>query len=111
MAVTVVRGSRASTVTFALAGLWLVFAASIPFWGESSWMREFVEISCYFIFAMMWYLLAGYGVTTLVCLPVTKGPQGLPVGVQLVGARGSDHLLVSAAQFMETAIAAEGGIK
>ena len=28
---------------------------------ESSWMREFVEIACYFIFAMMWNLLAGYG--------------------------------------------------
>ena len=24
-------------------------------------MREFVEIACYFIFAMMWNLLAGYG--------------------------------------------------
>ncbi|HMN79467.1 MAG TPA: branched-chain amino acid ABC transporter permease [Burkholderiaceae bacterium] len=36
-------------------------AASLPFWGESSWMREFVEMACYFIFAMMWNLLAGYG--------------------------------------------------
>ena len=36
-------------------------AASLPFWGESSWMREFVEIACYFIFASMWNLLAGYG--------------------------------------------------
>ena len=24
-------------------------------------MREFVEIACYFIFALMWNLLAGYG--------------------------------------------------
>ncbi|MGH8784979.1 MAG: branched-chain amino acid ABC transporter permease [Cupriavidus necator] len=39
----------------------IVLAASLPFWGESSWMREFVEIACYFIFAMMWNLLAGYG--------------------------------------------------
>ena len=39
----------------------VVFAASLPWWGESSWMREFVEIACYFIFAMMWNLLAGYG--------------------------------------------------
>ena len=39
----------------------VVLAASLPFWGESSWMREFVEIACYFIFAMMWNLLAGYG--------------------------------------------------
>ncbi len=36
-------------------------AATLPMWGESSWLREFVEIACYFIFAMMWNLLAGYG--------------------------------------------------
>ncbi len=34
---------------------------SLPVWGESSWMREVVEIACYFLFAMMWNLLAGYG--------------------------------------------------
>ncbi|TFZ07449.1 branched-chain amino acid ABC transporter permease [Ramlibacter henchirensis] len=39
----------------------VVFAATLPWWGESSWMREFVEIACYFVFAMMWNLLAGYG--------------------------------------------------
>lgn len=33
----------------------------MPWWAESSWLREFVEIACYFIFAMMWNLLAGYG--------------------------------------------------
>ncbi|HJV94985.1 MAG TPA: branched-chain amino acid ABC transporter permease [Albitalea sp.] len=48
------------------AALWLlaalvVPAATLPLWGESSWMREFVEIACYLIFAMMWNLLAGYG--------------------------------------------------
>lgn len=59
------------------------------------------------IFNRLWSVLQ----VPLVCLPVTKGPQGLPVGVQLVGARGSDHRLVSAAQFLETAIAAKGGIK
>jgi branched-chain amino acid transport system permease protein len=57
----VVRGSRASQLALLGAGVWVVFAASLPFWGESSWMREFVEIACYFIFAMMWNLLAGYG--------------------------------------------------
>ena len=45
----------------ALAVALVVLAASLPLWGESSWMREFVEIACYFIFAMMWNLLAGYG--------------------------------------------------
>jgi len=57
----VVRSSAASRVAFAAALLFVALAASLPFWGESSWMREFVEIACYFIFAMMWNLLAGYG--------------------------------------------------
>jgi ABC-type branched-subunit amino acid transport system permease subunit len=39
----------------------VAFAVTLPWWGESSWMREFVQIACYFIFAMMWNLLAGYG--------------------------------------------------
>jgi len=43
------------------AALLVVFAASLPAWAGSSWMREFVEIACFFIFAMMWNLLAGYG--------------------------------------------------
>jgi branched-chain amino acid transport system permease protein len=42
-------------------GMAIALAASLPWWGESSWMREFVEIACYLIFAMMWNLLAGYG--------------------------------------------------
>ena len=58
-------GSRTNAA--ARRGAWtavgaaLVLAASLPWWGESSWMREFVEITCYLIFAMMWNLLAGYG--------------------------------------------------
>ncbi|GEO87110.1 MULTISPECIES: amidase [Alphaproteobacteria] len=59
------------------------------------------------IFNRLWSVLQ----VPLICLPVTKGPQGMPVGVQLVGARGSDHRLVSAALFLETAIAAKRGIK
>jgi branched-chain amino acid transport system permease protein len=55
-------GSRAAQ----LAGLVLiVVAATLPVWApegsRSSWMHEFVEMACYFIFAMMWNLLAGYG--------------------------------------------------
>ena len=57
----VVRGTCASPALL-LVGLAITgFAASVPLWGESSWMREFVEIACYFIFAMMWNLMAGYG--------------------------------------------------
>lgn len=58
---TVVRGSAVHKVWLAVALVLIVAAASVPFWGASSWMREFVEISCYFIFAMTWNLLAGYG--------------------------------------------------
>lgn len=57
----VARGTRASRAALGVGLALLLFAASLPFWGESSWMREFVEIACYFIFAMMWNLLAGYG--------------------------------------------------
>lgn len=61
MTVQVIRGTRASQATLVIALVLVAIAASMPFWAESSWMREFVEIACYFIFAMMWNLLAGYG--------------------------------------------------
>ncbi len=59
--VDVVRGTAASRAALVVAAVLVVLAASLPFWGESSWMREFVQVACYFIFAMMWNLLAGYG--------------------------------------------------
>ena len=55
------RGSRATSLAFAACAVLVCVAATLPFWGESSWMREFVEIACYFILASMWNLLAGYG--------------------------------------------------
>jgi len=58
---TVVRADHSAKVALVVAVAALVFAASIPFWGNSSWMRDFVEIACYLIFAMMWNLMAGYG--------------------------------------------------
>ena len=61
----VVRGNRASRFTLAAGIVLAVVAASLPLWApeehRSSWMRDFVEIACYFSFAMMWNLLAGYG--------------------------------------------------
>ncbi len=57
----VIRSTPASRISLIVSGLLVIVAASMPWWGESSWMREFVEIACYFIFAMMWNLLAGYG--------------------------------------------------
>jgi branched-chain amino acid transport system permease protein len=61
MSVQVIRSTRASNAALVVALLWVVFAATLPLWGEASWKREMVEFSCYFIFAMMWNLLAGYG--------------------------------------------------
>lgn len=61
MGATVIRSTRASQTAIGVAAVLCVVATTLPFWGESSWMREFVEIACYLIFAMMWNLLAGYG--------------------------------------------------
>ena len=60
-AYSVIRSTRASAPVLIIATRLVLFAASLPWWGESSWMHEFVEIACYFIFAMMWNLMAGYG--------------------------------------------------
>ncbi len=55
------RATRASRVA-GIVGIALFAAAvALPWWGNSGWMREVVEISCYLVFAMMWNLLAGYG--------------------------------------------------
>jgi branched-chain amino acid transport system permease protein len=59
------RTSATSRAALA-AGLVLVAAGiALPWWAPvdqaSNWMRELVQIACYFIFAMMWNLLAGYG--------------------------------------------------
>jgi branched-chain amino acid transport system permease protein len=63
--VQVVRSNPASRPALAAAVLLVLICAALPVWAPessaSSWMREFVEIACYFIFAMMWNLLAGYG--------------------------------------------------
>src|SRR5512134_579563 len=56
--------SRATTASRAGAVLGVVlvaFLATFPFWADAGWMREFNEMACYLIFAMMWNLLAGYG--------------------------------------------------
>lgn len=63
--VEVQRGTRASRIALAVSLALLLAAATLPFWAPEddapAWMREFVEIACYFVFAMMWNLLAGYG--------------------------------------------------
>ena len=63
--VRVIRSNRASRLALIVGVALVALAAALPFWApegsRSAWMREFVEIACYFIFAMMWNLLAGYG--------------------------------------------------
>jgi branched-chain amino acid transport system permease protein len=65
MTIRVQRHTPASQVALVASSLLFVLAATLPFWAPEddapAWMRDFVEIACYFIFAMMWNLLAGYG--------------------------------------------------
>lgn len=58
---TVERSSPASRVAGVVALIAVAFLCTAPWWAESGWMREFNEMACYLIFAMMWNLLAGYG--------------------------------------------------
>ena len=55
------RATTASRAGAAVGALLLVCLATFPFWADAGWMREFDEMACYLIFAMMWNLLAGYG--------------------------------------------------
>jgi branched-chain amino acid transport system permease protein len=57
----VVRNTGNNYVGIGLAVLVVIAAATLPLWGNAYWMHEFVNIACFFIFAMMWNLLAGYG--------------------------------------------------
>ncbi len=57
----VARATRASRVGAVLMLMLIALLATFPFWADVGWMREFEEMACYLIFAMMWNLLAGYG--------------------------------------------------
>jgi branched-chain amino acid transport system permease protein len=58
-------GTAASRHGAAVGAVLAIALATLPFWAPpdyaSSWMRSFVEVACYFVFATMWNLLAGYG--------------------------------------------------
>jgi branched-chain amino acid transport system permease protein len=58
---TVERGTAASRIAGIVALIAIAFLSTVPWWADSGWMREFNEMACYLIFAMMWNLLAGYG--------------------------------------------------
>jgi branched-chain amino acid transport system permease protein len=57
----VARATHASRAGAVLASMLVALLATFPFWADPGWMREFDEMACYLIFAMMWNLLAGYG--------------------------------------------------
>jgi branched-chain amino acid transport system permease protein len=61
VAFEVSRATRASRTGGVLAAALVAFLATFPWWADHGWMREFNEMACYLIFAMMWNLLAGYG--------------------------------------------------
>lgn len=54
------------------------------------------------LFNRLWTLLGG----PLMSIPAGKGAKGLPIGVQLVGAPGTDDDLIDAAAWVEAALAA-----
>lgn len=53
-------------------------------------------------FCTLWSLLG----TPAVCLPLRSGPNGMPLGVQLVGRHGEDAKLLATAAWLEQALAA-----
>jgi branched-chain amino acid transport system permease protein len=55
------RGNAASRTAGIVALILVALLSTFPWWADSGWMREFNEMACYLIFAMMWNLLAGYG--------------------------------------------------
>jgi branched-chain amino acid transport system permease protein len=57
----VTRATRASRIGGAVFALVLVVLGTFPFWADRGWMRDFDEFACYFLFALMWNLLAAYG--------------------------------------------------
>jgi branched-chain amino acid transport system permease protein len=58
---TVTRATRASRIGGAASVLVLAGLATFPLWADRGSLRDFDEFACYFLFALMWNLLAAYG--------------------------------------------------
>ena len=55
------RATRSSRATLVFGAILLAVLISLPFWGESSTLRQFTEFACFLVMAQMWNLLGGYG--------------------------------------------------
>lgn len=60
-ALQIERGTRASRTTAWMGAAMFVLLASMPFWADSSVLRQFTEFACLLVMAQMWNLLGGYG--------------------------------------------------
>ena len=59
------------------------------------------------IFCSTWTLLG----TPAVTLPLLEGPNGLPIGVQLIGRRGNDARLLRTARWLAARVSKGAGRK
>jgi branched-chain amino acid transport system permease protein len=55
------RATRASRIASIVLIVLAIVVATMPFWAGRDALRDFTQIACYLVFAMMWNLLAGYG--------------------------------------------------
>ena len=55
------RATRASHLASVVLIVLAIVVATMPFWAGRDAMRDFTQLASYFVFAMMWNLLAGYG--------------------------------------------------
>jgi len=60
-AIQIERETRASRVTSITGTALFVFLATMPFWADSSFLRQFTEFACLLVMAQMWNLMGGYG--------------------------------------------------
>ena len=58
---SVERATRASRATLAFAAVLLLLLVPMPFWADSSTLREFTQFAVLLVMAQMWNLMGGYG--------------------------------------------------
>jgi branched-chain amino acid transport system permease protein len=99
------RSTRSSRAAARIAGALFVVLASVPLWGESSWMRLFVEFSCFVTLAQMWNLMAGYGGVVSIGQQAFLGLGGYALFVIADGLGVNPFLCVPLAGLVAAAVA------